>query len=414
MELNRKQRRYWRVATSALVVGAAAVVLAACGSSSSSSGSSGSSGSSSGGSIKVGVVGGLTSLFAFVGESQLSGVKIAAEEINAAGGVLGGKKFQVLSENDAGEPSRGISAMNKFASEHVAAIMGSPDTAGAVAPYAERVKTPLVGVVDEGGVNITPGGPGTTPRKWVFGTTTDSFSVAQKLGEYASLASTGCKKIAMLHDTTTNGIPGASATAAAIKKVNGPAVVVDDPVAENWASSATPGVAPEVRRVEDAGANCLIAWISPQSTAAFIKSAQSSGFKPKIIASDEVIAPEYGPLAGAAADGTVSVELAAISNPGPKLKAFNEAYSKSHGGKLPNNYGVESYDAMWVVSEAIKKANSSDPEKVREALNHIEYEGASGKIVLTPTNHSGIDPSLLEYTKFDFKKNSWVPLTVSK
>jgi branched-chain amino acid transport system substrate-binding protein len=412
MELNKPKRKQWRVAVSALGIAVTMVVLAACGSSSSSS-SSGSS-SSSKGPIKVGVVGGLTSLFAFVGESQLSGVKIAAEEINAAGGVLGGRKFEVLSENDAGEPSRGISAMNKFASEHVAAIMGSPDTAGAVAPYAERVKTPLVGVVDEGGVNISPDGPGTTPRKWVFGTTTDSFSVAQKLGEYASLASTGCKKIAMLHDTTTNGIPGASATAEAVKKVNGPAIAVDDPVAENWASSATPGVAPEVRRVQDAGANCLIAWISPQSTAAFIKAAQSSGFRPKIIASDEVIAPEYGPLAGAAADGTVSVELAGISNPNAKLKAFNAAYSKSHGGKLPNNYGIESYDAMWVVAEAIKRAGSSEPEKVREALEQTSYEGASGKIVLTATNHSGIAPSLLQYTQFDFKKNMWVPLEVKK
>jgi branched-chain amino acid transport system substrate-binding protein len=413
MELNKPKRKQWRVALSAFGIAATMVVLAACGSSSSSSGSSGSS-SSSKGSIKVGVVGGLTSLFAFVGESQLSGVKIAAEEINAAGGVLGGRKFEVLSENDAGEPSRGISAMNKFASEHVAAIMGSPDTAGAVAPYAERVQTPLVGVVDEGGVNISPGGPGTTPRKWVFGTTTDSFSVALKLGEYASLASTGCKKIAMLHDTTTNGIPGASATVEAVKKSNGPAIVVNDPVAENWASSATPGVAPEVRRVQDAGANCLIAWISPQSTAAFIKSAQSSGFRPKIIASDEVIAPEYGPLAGAAADGSVSVELASIFNPNAKLKAFNAAYSKTHGGKLPNNYGIESYDAMWVVAEAIKRAGSSDPAKVREALEQTNYEGASGKVVLTPTNHSGIAPSLLRYTQFDFKKNMWVPLEVKQ
>jgi branched-chain amino acid transport system substrate-binding protein len=370
-----------------------------------------SSSASSGGTINIGVVGGQSGLYAYVGDQQAAGVKLAAQQINAAGGV-GGRKINVIYVDDAADPSRAISALVKFSSQdHVSAIIGSPDTAAAVAPYAQRIKTPLVGAIDGGGQNIYPNGPGTTPLAWDFAITQDVYSQAIA---FASYAKPRCQKIAMLHDTTTYGVPAAAATVTDLKSEPGSGkIVLDDPVAENWTSASTPSVAPEVQRVKSTGANCLITWISPQATAAFVKSAASGGYKPRVIGSDQLNTfPQYGPLAGAAANGTISLELKTMAHPTAEYKAVLKAFTKANPNTVMGGYVVFSYAALQVIVDAIKKAGSSAPASVRTALESISnFPSVAGPITFNTKAHEAITPNHLSYVRFSSATNTWVPIS---
>ena len=394
-------------------IAACAVAATACGSSS-SSGSGGSA--SSGGSAKklpavinVGVVGGQSGLYAYVGNQQLAAAKIAVSEINAQGGI-DGSKLAIVSRDDAADPSRAIAALQAFSStNHAAAILGSPDTGGAVAPYAARVQTPLIGVVDGGGPNVTPGGPGTRPLSWVFGVTDDTFGQAQAMVPYANAH---CTKVAILHDPTSYGVPAAQATVNAFKSAGaGSKVVVDDTISENWTSSSTPSVAPEVRRVQDSHANCVLAWISPQSAASFLAAAAQSGYTPKVIGADTLDTyPQYGQLAGSAGNGTISMQLKAVINPNAKLTHFLAAF-KQATGSATSGYGIFSYDAVYLVADAIKLAHSANPTDVRAALEKIsDYPGAVGSISFTPMQHEAVTSTAWTYVQFNSKTGKWMPV----
>lgn len=358
------------------------------------------------GTITIGVVGGQSGLYAYVGNEQYVGAQIAADQINAAGGVIG-SKIQIVARDDAGDPTKGINAVQELVSQQNAvAIVGSPDTAGAIAPFAERVQRPVIGVVDGGGPNVHPNGPTKAPRKWVFGITMDTFAMAQKLGQYAAAH---CKKIAILHDTTTYGVPAAAATVGELARLKTKAVI-DDAVPEDWTKASAPDVGPEVRRLHDKSVDCAIAWISQEAGARIALTVQTMKYPLTILGPDTLSSiPRYVQLAKSAANGTVSVQISALLKPNAKQKVFRAAYAKkTKTTQAPSSYAMESYDAVYVLAKAIAIAKSADPAKVRDALEKVKnFPGAAGPVTFTAAQHEAVTPKQLTFVVY--RNGKWSP-----
>ena len=385
-----------------------ALGVAACGSSSSGSdsGSSSTGGAKKlSGPIKIGVIGGETGAYAFVGQEQKKAVALAVDDINKAGGVLGAK-LSFSAYDDGGDSNRAISAFQKIASDgKTVALIGSGDAGQATAGYAERLKMPDLGIVDGGGPTIYPKGIGTEPLKWVFEFTPSNYSFGGKLAEYAAA---NCKKTALLHDTTTYGKGAEEAIKAGLQKA-GKSLAIDDPITEDWSSTTSAAVTPEVLKLKNAGIDCVIGWLTPADDARFELTAQANGYKPTFMGNDTTPAtPDYTKIAKKAADGTVAANLKGLLHPTDKYTQFAAAY-KARFGSDPSVFAVQSYDTVATLVDAIKRAGSTDRDKVRDALESTNLQGVGDQIEFTDQVHESVTPEDLEIIKYDYASNTWKP-----
>ncbi len=130
------------------VLALAAAFAISCGSSGSSSSSSSSSGTS-GGTIKIGTLYPVTGDLAKLGQECVNAVKLAVDEINAAGGIksMGGAKIELVEADSQGKPDVGISEVQRLVSQnHVSAIIGTYQSSVAIpaTQTADRLKTPIL------------------------------------------------------------------------------------------------------------------------------------------------------------------------------------------------------------------------------------------------------------------------------
>lgn len=399
-----------------IVIGALALIVgvAACGSSSSSSSngsSSSSSGSGGGGEIaspiKIGVIGGETGAYAFVGEEQHKGVELAIDEINENGGVEGAE-MEFKAYNDNADSSRATTAFQQLVSQYGAiAVMGSGDAGEATAQYTERAEVPDLGIVDGGGPTVYPDGPGTEPLPWVFEYTPSNYAFGAKLAEEAGPT---CKSIGLLHDTTTYG-EGAKEAIVASLESQGKSLKLDDPITEEWASATPSAIEPEVLKLKEAEIDCVIVWLTPASTAKFAVTAKSNGYTPQIYANDSApVDPDFARIAGSAGNGTLSANLKGFLNPSPKYEKYKKAFeAKFH--EEPSLYAGQSYDAIYTLADAIERAGSTENEALREALDETKaFEGAVDTITFTPEIHESVTTEDLEMVEFDSASGKWVPV----
>src|SRR6201996_9037826 len=150
----RQSRRGWRRVPpfGALIV--AAVLIAACGSSGGTGSSGGGSGgggggSSSGGTVKLGFIGTMSGPLAQIGDDMQDGAKVAVQQINAAGGVDGGKKLVLVTKDDQLTPATGATDARELVQSGDKLILGMLDSSIclAVAPVVQSLGGDTIGSV---------------------------------------------------------------------------------------------------------------------------------------------------------------------------------------------------------------------------------------------------------------------------
>ncbi|MGH3443864.1 MAG: ABC transporter substrate-binding protein, partial [Nocardioidaceae bacterium] len=175
----------------AALLGALPLVLTGCGSG--SGGGSGGSGQGSG-PIMIGQIASLTGNYTPLGTNDKLGAAQAVKEINAAGGLLGGRKLKVVVEDDKTEPDQAVIAFNDLVSKGAAAVVGSSfsNSSLAVIPNAQRQQVPYVSTAaaDE---QVEP------VRPYAFMTPPTAGVVAEQLLRY--FKAEGMTKMAVAYDT---------------------------------------------------------------------------------------------------------------------------------------------------------------------------------------------------------------------
>lgn len=400
-----------RVASALALTPVLAVSVAACGSSAGNNAASSGSGGSgnSKGDVLIGEVVGATGAYGIIGVNMENASKMAVAKINSQGGILG-RHVTLQYADDQGNPTLGSQLFQKFVSAGADAIVGSGDTGPATAAEAEKLQVPDIGIVDGGGPTVYPNGPGTAPLPWVFEYSTSTYELGDKLASYALQH---CKKTAVLHDQTSYGEGANQAISYAFKKA-GKSLVVDDTITENWSSAATSDITPEVHRVQASGADCVVPWLTPEDAARYVSTAASLGVKDTVLANDDAYGDNtYPKLAGSAADGSISAELDALVHPNAALLAYQKQY-KSQFGATADIYGEQTYDAIMMWAKAAEQAHSVSPKATSDALNHMSgYQGITGTLGFSPTDHEDAVPSDFVYIKYDGAKGAWVPLNGS-
>ena len=350
---------------SMMLAGCLALSLIACGGSSESGAASDNSGASgNSGTITLGMIGPLTGSVAVYGTHIENGVKLATEEINAAGGVTlsdGAHQLAVEVKDDQGDSTECVNAMNALISDGIQLVVGSA-TSGCTSAITSIANS-------EGVVMITPSGTAdslTTTMDYVFRTCfRDSFQ-GELAAQYA--LDEGYTKVGVVYcsaDTYSAGLRDAFIAACQDKGLD---VVAEESVATMTEVDYTN----QFNKMVSAGAELVFTPFYYDVMGPYlVPQARSAGFTGVLLGGDGVDSTETTIPAGA--DLSVYNDVYFVNHYSTELatsdisKKFVESYEAKYGD-TPNNFDALAYDAVYVYKAAMEACGASDAASVQAAL----------------------------------------------
>ena len=350
---------------SMMLAGCLALSLTACGGSSESGAASDNSGASGdSGTITLGMIGPLTGSVAVYGTHIENGVKLAIEEINAAGGVTlsdGTHQLAVEVKDDQGDSTECVNAMNALISDGIQLVVGSA-TSGCTSAITSIANS-------EGVVMITPSGTAdslTTTMDYVFRTCfRDSFQ-GELAAQYA--LDEGYTKVGVVYcsaDTYSAGLRDAFIASCQDKGLD---VVAEESVATMTEVDYTN----QFNKMVSAGAELVFTPFYYDVMGPYlVPQARSAGFTGVLLGGDGVDSTETTIPAGA--DLSVYNDVYFVNHYSTELatsdvsKNFVESYEAKYGD-TPNNFDALAYDAVYVYKAAMEACGASDAASVQAAL----------------------------------------------
>ncbi|HSB82676.1 MAG TPA: ABC transporter substrate-binding protein [Candidatus Methylomirabilis sp.] len=317
--------------------------------------------------IKIGHVVPVTGEAAEAGQYQKQGAELAAEKINAAGGV-NGRKLSLVVEDDQTTNPGAVAALQKLLEDkEIPAIIGSirSTQVQAMLPTINQAQIPtMIGGTNYG---LTHSG-----SKWVFRFRPHDGMSAKVIGKFI-VEELNLKKVAIVHANDAFGNGGRDMLTAALKELK--TEVVLDQGYNNGEKDFTA----VVQAIKKSGANALATYMTFSTDLGILaRQIKQLGAQVTWIGSPSITAIDGRKLAGDALYGTYGITDYNI-DAGPTSKAYATAY-KAKYGLDPDLYSAWSYDAILVLAEAMKKAPDLKPEGIRNAILGIKkFPGAEGE-----------------------------------
>jgi branched-chain amino acid transport system substrate-binding protein len=361
--------------------------------------------------VKIGLVAALSGPSAKSGEGIIRGITIAIDEINAHGGVLGGRMLELVRRDDESNPAKGQTAARELIDkEGVAVIFGGIDSpvSLAIVPVMNTAKVPFMGVW-AAATNITRNG---ADPNYIFRVSAVDVLVDRALIKHA-MTSFGSKKPGLMlvnngwGESNLGGLT-AAAEAAGIKLAG--AEKFDDKDAD---------MTPQLQRLRGAGADAVILVANAAPGAQVVKSLQRSAWTVPVVSHWGISGGRFPELAGAWAGKVHFVQTYSFFGPqndvGKRvLAAMMAKYPDVKGpGDVTPPVGVaNAYDAMQLIALAIAKAGSTEGPKLREGLLGIEsYQGLIKNYTkpFTDTNHDALNEN--DYVMVRYNGDQIEPIT---
>lgn len=375
------------------VAAATVLLLSACGQSVSSPGATSSPATScvdtSGDSVKIGFVNSLSGTMAISEKTVSDSLHMAAEEINAAGGVLG-KKLQVVQEDGASEPTVFAEKATKLiSSDCVAAVFGGWTSASrkAMLPVFEQKNSLLFYPVQYEGLE-------SSPNIFYTGATTNQQIVPAM--DY--LKSQGVTKLFLVGSDyvfprTANKIINAYA------KANGITIV-----GEEYAPLGHTDFSTIVNKLKSSGATAVFNTLNGDSNVAFFKEYKNAGLTAQSVPVVSVSIAEEE-VAGIGLEN-VEGQLAAWNYfqtiDTPTNKTFVQAFKDKYGANRVTSDPMEAaYVSLYLWKGMVEKANSFAVADVTKAADGVTFDAPEGKVVVNGENHHIAKTALIGQIRSD-------------
>jgi branched-chain amino acid transport system substrate-binding protein len=317
--------------------------------------------------IKLGVVGPHSGPAAYDGQSTLIGAQVASDEINKAGGLLGGRKIEIVAADSRGIPAESVSAYRKVVTQDGAVAVDCcwfSSSTIATHPTIEELKIPTTT-----GVAFLPDAK-ETKLTYLF-----KFAQTPRLeSRFVDywVKKLNVKRVAFLARNDDWGRATSGVYQARLKELGGTVLSADyyAPGEKDFYSYLT-----KVKALNPEGINV----VDISATAATqVKQMAELGLAAKPLGSDGPITDAFIRLAGKVSEGIPLVVRYATTLDTPRNKAFVSAFKAKRNGEEPDQYAQAGYDSIYLHADAIKRAGSTDPAKVREALTKSQYVSVSG------------------------------------
>ena len=342
--------------------------------------------------IKVGAILSVTGPASFLGAPEAKTLEMLVAETNKKGGVRG-HKIELIIKDSGASPEKAFSFAKQLIEEDkVFAIIG-PSTSGEtmkIKGVAEEGKTILLSCA-AAEVIVNP------VAKYVFKTPQkDSDAVIMIFNQMKKMKAT---KIGVLSSNTGFGNAG-KAQIEKLAPEYGITIVANE-VYDKAASDLTA----EVTKVKAANVQALVNWSIEPAQAIVIKNARQIGFKEPIFQSHGFGNIKYVDAAGPAAEGVIfPAGRLLVADELPKnhpqknvLLQYKKDYMSFCSGEECSTFGGHAYDAFIILMKGIEKANSTDKEAVRTAIENLKgVVGTGGVFNFSPTDHNGLGVDAFE------------------
>ncbi len=324
--------------------------------------------------VKIGVIQPLSGSVAASGNYVRMGAEIARDWLNAKGGI-GGRKVELIIEDNKSDPKEAASAAEKLiVRDKVPAIMGAWGSSMTLAamPKLEEYGVPMVVETSSAG-NITKSG-----NPWIFRISPPSSMEALGMEQYVDKL--GIKRADFLAVNTDWGRGAAGAFGDMLKK-KGAAIGA----AEFMEQSATDMNA-QITKIKGTGGDTLFLTTAVEQITLVLKQGQEQRLVRKIITTGGSSSPsQLIKQAGAAAEGSYHIVFFMPwfpeAMPDPKLaKAFVDEWAKRGHPFEGLTEGFRGHDGIATIAEAIRVAGKDDPKAVRDALWKVSLMGVNGPI----------------------------------
>ncbi|BDT70357.1 leucine-, isoleucine-, valine-, threonine-, and alanine-binding protein [Comamonadaceae bacterium OS-1] len=319
--------------------------------------------------IKIGVTGPFTGGSSSMGVSMRDGVKLAVEEINKAGGVLG-RPLQTVERDDEAKNERGVQiAQELINKEKVSATVGFINTGVALASqrFYQEAKIPVMNNVATG--SLITHQFDDQPANYIFRNAAHDSIQAPMIVEEA-IARRGYKKIAILADSTNYGQLGRDDLEKALALKNIKAVAVEKFNIKDVDMTA------QLLKAKEAGAEAVLTYGIGPELAQIANGMTKLGWKVPIIGSWTLSMANFIDNAGPGGDGARMPQTFIQEPTTPKRQSFIISYLKTFN---PKNARIDSpvsaaqgYDSVYLLAAAITQANSTEGPKIKAALEDLK------------------------------------------
>jgi branched-chain amino acid transport system substrate-binding protein len=325
--------------------------------------------------IKIALTGPFSGGSAPMGTSTRDGSKLAIAQINAAGGIqVGDKKMkiEIVERDDEAKNERGALIAQELASmSDLSGVIGSVNTGVVMAGDKHLQEKGIVKIIcpAAGSASMTqwakPDGP----------TTLSIFRFAAHDGIQAAMVveeatGRGLNKVAIFYDSTNYGVSGRDDLLNQIKKQGDKLQVV---ASEKW-NIGDKDMTAQLLKAKAAGAQAILIWGIGPELAAVANSMAKIGYKVPLIGGWPLSMSNYIDNAGPNGNGAIMPQTFIEEPITPKAKAFIDAYHKAYGVTRMASpvSAAQGYDAVLIFAAAVKQAKSTDPAKIREALEDLK------------------------------------------
>ena len=319
--------------------------------------------------IKIGVAGPFTGGSSSMGVSMRDGVRLATEEINKSGGILG-RQLQLIERDDEAKNERGVQiAQELINKEKVAAVVGYINTGVALASqrFFQDAKIPVMNNVATGSVITTQFKD--QPENYIFRNSAHDSIQAPMIVEEA-ITRRGFKKVAILADSTNYGQLGRADLEKALELKG------IKPVAVEKFNIKDVDMTAQLLKAKEAGAEAVLTYGIGPELAQIANGMTKLGWKVPMVGSWTLSMANYIDNAGPGGEGSRMPQTFIQEPTTPKRQTFIINYIKTFN---PKNARIDSpvsaaqgYDSVYLLAAAIKQANSTDGPKIKAALEDLK------------------------------------------
>jgi branched-chain amino acid transport system substrate-binding protein len=353
-------------------------------------------------SIKIGSVLSVTGPAAFLGDPEDKTLRLYVERINAAGGV-NGKKLEFIGYDDAGDANKARTFATRLVEEDkVVAVVGGTTTGTSLAMMQvfEDGKIPFISL--GGAIEIVQ-----PVRGFVFKTPQTDKMACEKI--FGDAKSRGLTKVGLI---SSNDGFGKSMRTQCLQTatLSGIEIVADETHGPQDADTT-----PQLTKIKNAsGIQAVIHTGFGQHGAVVTRNYRQLGIQLPFYESHGVASKSFIQLAGSQADGVrlpAPALLLAENLPDndpqkPIVVAYKQTYEKAVGQPV-SAFGGYAYDGLQILVEALKRAGSTDPAKIRDEIEGTKgFIGTGGIVNMSATDHLGLN--LSAFKMLEVKNGDWV------
>ncbi len=333
--------------------------------------------------LKVGLVLPYTGVYAVLGESITQGMELVfARE----GGMVAGRKIEMIKEDDEMKPPVGIRKTEKLIDSDKVDILTGPVHSGILMGMRDKVhnsKTVLI---------VSNAGADAISRdrcsRWIFRTSFSNWQPCQPMGAW--VAKNVSKEVFQIAPNYQAGKDMMAAFRETFTPAGGKIV------AEDYPKLGETDYAPYLTKIKQSGAKAVFAFFSGTDAVNFVKQYDQFGLKQsiKLTGAGFLTEPDVLPAQGASALGVITGHFYTPLLDNPVNHRFVKEFRDKFFGKVPDGFACQGYDTAEVILRAVKavNGNTQDKDKLVDAIAKVEFESPRGHFRFDPKTHNVVQP----------------------